>query len=738
MKKLYFLIVTFFFFHKSFAIKDTVTVPLFRQYFHDKINNEQKLCDKVDGRFDNMMRIGSNDEINIRVSDVLYRKVNELQDWIELNDQISKNNDKVRLLSYIEVALRSFRTEWKKREFPPAEFPQLIEMLEKIIKAQETESSIAPFIQNTSYNIAKILTDVFSDNIGYKEAKNIVYFKYCELHPDLILSSIRPYVNESFSDSLITIACKNNPSQLYTYAQSVNTPEGKLIHKSKNNLVKTVGKLSQTPNALMYFPFLDDILSGKNSVENIQKIIGDGETGYDSIAYFKLLVKTEISYFQRMSSVSKDTPIAYYGPNGLRETLKDKAIRHFINPINALHNESNLNVRMKAIDPLTPMELYFMIVMGENDIYTSSYKHSFNRMLQKMGSKPRGDSLLLSVQFDFFKKFIKMAANYNKLDTFLKCMPVQSSESLMKAFVANLDKSENLEDATDVADSYSSINTIKLKKSILSYVKENEEQSIFDDNEKGNIIYNILKNIFLSEDSTNKIDLTSIAGISSIYDVNTSELRDDSGRIVQQVFFYGDEDGKTYFTPFLNSFSSKEWFVSMKKEWVEIKSLKGNVWIYANRPLDSDANLDDSAQVHLNEYLDQIDVHPTIVIHRGHSYWLPGTISRMPVNARIVLIGSCGGYKNLNKILEVSPDAHIISTKEIGAGDINRPIMNYLNQMFISNSTIVWKDMWNNLSNQFSQDKSKNVKESWESYIPPYKNLGAIFIKAYQKATKDM
>jgi hypothetical protein len=154
--------------------------------------------------------------------------------------------------------------------------------------------------------------------------------------------------------------------------------------------------------------------------------------------------------------------------------------------------------------------------------------------------------------------------------------------------------------------------------------------------------------------------------------------------------------------------------------------------------LDYDANLDDSAQVHLNAYLEENELYPNIVIHRGHSYWLPGTISRMPLNAKIVLLGSCGGYKNLNKILEISPDAHIISTKEIGAGDINKPIMTYLNQSLLNDNKIVWKEMWQNLSTLFAQDKNKTVKESWESYIPPYKNLGAIFIKAYNKRMETM
>jgi hypothetical protein len=328
-----------------------------------------------------------------------------------------------------------------------------------------------------------------------------------------------------------------------------------------------------------------------------------------------------------------------------------------------------------------------------------------------------------------------MAANFNKLDTFLKTMPLDQSEILMKAFVANLDKTGNLEDAVDVADSYSSINDKKLLSTILGYVQQNEANSINENNSRGAIIYGLLKLIFLSADSTNKIDLTETVGIPSIYEIANKELQDEKGRIVQQVFFYGDEDGKAFFPPFVNSFPAKDWKVTYKKEWVEIESLKGNVFVYANRPLDYDANLDDSAQVHLAAYFKTQGMHPSVVVHRGHSYWLPGTISRMPGNAKIVVLGSCGGYQNLNQILEIAPDAHIVSTKEIGAGDINRPILNYMNQAFISESTLSWKKMWQSLTKVFSTDPSLAIRESWDDYVPPYRNLGAIFIKAYNKKT---
>jgi hypothetical protein len=722
----------------AFASEDTTNIPLYRQYFHDKIDAEQMACDKIDGKLDHLMRIGNNEEVNFRMTDNLFRKIDELQTWVESNEKIEKNNDKIRILGYIEQELRLFKQAYKKREIPASEFPAVMDNFTLMIKAQETGASLVPFIVDKPYIIARINTMAFQDHVNFKELEKLVFFKYCTLHPDIILTSIRPFVKEPFADSLIVIACKYNPAQLYTYAQSINTPEGKLIHQNKNPLVINVAKLSQTENALMYFPFLDDIISGKKKLEDLQKIVGDGEEKFDSLSYYRMLVKTETEYFSRMSSPARDTPIAMFGANGLREVLRDRAIRHFITPINYLHDETNLNVRMKALDSLSATEIYYMIVMGEGDIYTSSFKHSFNRMLQRMGTKPRCDSLLLQVKFDFFKKFIKITANFNRLDTFLKKMPPSSSEALMKAFVANLDESGSLEDATDVADSYSSINNIELKKRILEYVDENEVNSINDNNEQGEIIYGLLRNIFLSSDTTKRIDLSKVAGIPSIYELEKNGIQDDSGRIIQQVFFYGDEDGKTFFTPFLNSFSAKEWRITKKKEWVEIKSIKGNVWIFANLPLDYDANLDDSAQVHLIAYLEENELLPSIVIHRGHSYWLPGTISRMPMNAKIVLLGSCGGYKNLQKILEMSPDAHIISTKEIGAGDINRPILNALNYALINNDKIIWRDIWNNLTQLFTQDKNKAIKESWESYIPPYRNLGAIFIKAYNKKMETM
>ena len=722
-----FLIVT----TACFASIDTVKVPFERILFHDKIAAEQRLCDKADGKQDGLIKATANADINLAITDIIFRQVNVLADSVETNLKIPTNNDKIRYLLFIRDVVKGFRIAYKNRQIHPTQVGILITNFKQVMNASIDSTSMAPYIQEVPYEIGKINANIFETNKGYDQSLNILYIKFCATHPDKILSTIRPYINEAFADSLLTVAALTDPVQLYNYASATGSPEGQLIHKCNNPIVKAIASLSKTPNALFYFPFLDNILNGKIKIDSIKKYVGDGDKGYDKVGYFKLLVKTEIDYTNRL--INKDTPIAMIGPNGLRDVLQHKVIEEFITPINELHEQTNISIRMKAIEPLSAEEIYYVLVMGENDIYTSSYKYAFARMLQKMGTTPRSDELLLNVKMDYFKKFIKMAANYNQLDTFLSLMPQNNSQILMRGFVANLDKSGSLEDAVDVADSYSSIKNPAILKAIVENIKRNEQRSVDDNNVKGKIIYGLLKTIFLSCDNP-KIDLTNEIGIPSIYSINDAVLVDDSNRIVQQVFFYGDEDGKKYFPDFVNSFSNKDWKVTMQKEWVEIKSIHGKkVWIYANRPLDNDTNLDDSAQIHLNLFLDKNDLQPSVVIHRGHSYWLPRTIERMPTTAKIIVLGSCGGYQNLNKILNVCPDAHIVSTKEIGKGDINKPILNYLNQNFISGKTLIWKDMWGSLTKLFSADNNKDVRDSWDNYVPPYKNLGAIFIKAYNK-----
>ncbi|WP_315820179.1 hypothetical protein [Paraflavitalea speifideaquila] len=197
------------------------------------------------------------------------------------------------------------------------------------------------------------------------------------------------------------------------------------------------------------------------------------------------------------------------------------------------------------------------------------------------------------------------------------------------------------------------------------------------------MIYNLLKILFESADTSRKSDLSAMLGIPSIYAQDYKSLTDDSGRVIQQVFFYGDEDkdGQNSFINFMGMFRNKaEWKVEDKPEWVTIRSARGKpVYIYANKPLyKPEEDLDEKAQLKLIEYLEKKNLQPTVVVHRGHSYHLPYTLKKLAPSARIVVLGSCGGYNNLNEVLTICRDAHIISSKQVGTKTVNEPILKLL------------------------------------------------------------
>ena len=394
----FFLLISFL--PVSAAVSDTTNIPISRRIFHDRIKEEQRLADKADGRLDGIMKVSANPDVNLQVTDALIRKINVLRNDIEINTSLPTNNDKVRYLRYVEDLLKDFILAWKTHKINPSLAPLLVENFDEILKANIKGENMTPLIKQVPYEVGIINASIFVENPGYNESKIALFREFCQINPDKILQNLAPYVNEPFADTLVIDAFNNSPSQLYTYAQSANSPQGKLIRKIDDPRIKTVVKLSTQNRALFYFPFLDDLISGKKTIAEIEKVAGTSNETYDSVGYYRMLVKTEIDYYGRM--VHGDTPVAMLGANGLLDMLKTKAIQHFIYPINVLHENPSPAVRFRALQPLDAQELYYMMVLGENDIYTSSYKYSFDRMIQKMGPDPHGDSSAYFAQFRSF------------------------------------------------------------------------------------------------------------------------------------------------------------------------------------------------------------------------------------------------------------------------------------------------------------------------------------------------
>lgn len=728
MKKIY--SVLFLYCSFSLTVKSQTEMPLpdsiptMRQIFHDNIDKSQLNIIHLNNADDTIFTVSKNPDINLQVNQFLKVHIDNLQAKIE-TDSSFNTSDKYFWLRAIDEMLRDFISDYQFKNIKGILLGDLIKAFEDAMQSQLLKQSIIPVINKNKIEVDNILLKnmAFKNNADVDEAKNIIVLKLCKRNPDKILQILTDFPDVPFADSLINVVAYRQPEGLYNYAAASNTL-GKKIRNSPDSLPQLISQMATSENGRQYFPFLDNILHKKITIDSINTVLRS-----DSNAYYKLLVATEIEYAGRAKN--GDVPLV---KNVLTAKLQSVAIDVYINEINALHDVPNDAIRFKILDILTPKELYYLCVVGEEEIYTSSYLGVYKRIFERM-KEPKSNVLLQLVNDDFYKKFIKMAASYNELDDFLSRMDKAGAEKLMRNFVGNLDKTNSLEDAVDVADSYASINNADLRKLILSQIESNYKLNERKQDKRGKIIYQLLFDIFQSDE--NKVTASDVPPIKlpPVYNMPINMLKDsNSGKIIVQQFFYGDKDGNNVFNAFANTFSNANWRVIRKPEWTETYSTKGvPIVIYSNRPLDEKKDLDAKAQKDLSGYLDSLDIYPTVTIHRGHSYYVNSTIQQLPPSSKVILLGSCGGYNSLNTVLSICPGAHIIASKQVGTGIVNIALIETMMETLRQGRSLDWPLMWKNIQNKFSGD----YKEKFDDYVPPHKNLGAIFIMAYDKAMES-
>ena len=192
----------------------------------------------------------------------------------------------------------------------------------------------------------------------------------------------------------------------------------------------------------------------------------------------------------------------------------------------------------------------------------------------------------------------------------------------------------------------------------------------------------------------------------------------------EQMYFYNDDDGRSSFINFMNSYKNQNaWAVEDRNSYVRIYSkLQKKVEIFANKP-----GSEENGITAIDDYLKENKLVPSVVVHRGHSFHTESTLERIPVTTKLLFIGSCGGFYKISIALENAPDAHIISTKQVGTKTVNDIMLYALNENIRAGKDIDWNEFWEKM-----HDKLGN-NQYFGDYVPPHKNLEAIFIRAYYK-----
>ncbi len=677
-------------------------IPLNRAMFTDNIMKQVKYADGKDGLVDNSLNLEDSSS-GRTIGKALLQRVPQIMTHIE-NMSITHQN-KIQYHRQLEAMIRRMN----RRPFDADNalyIKKSVDNFEELIIARE-ENNIADYVRQNDNIYTLDNSELLNE---YPESKALVFESVGKAYPLMMVKRLPEFARESYADPVIAAAARAVPGTILTYATSTSMLST-AVRRNKDPLVQTIVKIGdQSNNPLRALPFLEEINSGRKTVAEVDAVTTDPKT------YYKALVALKT----QGPSISEAAIDAELNLRGLQ----------FVRVVNELH-DSPAPIRFKSLLDFNAEELYFMLIGSKEEIYTSSFTWMCNRMLEQM--KPStGDELLQRVRKSHFRTFIRMCAGYNTLSSFLATIEENKKTLLMQEFVANLGagRTDDLEDAVDVADAFGSLADPKLIDFLKAEIKVNYEKA---DNAKGIIVYGLLSTIFNSAENSENLNEDVKDLIPPITYVPITSLRNEQGEVVEHVFFYGDKDGMGAYANYLRNFGNAKWTVEQGEYWAKITSTGPNkVIIYANRPLPEEEGLDEVAQKKLAAYMAENNIHPTVIIHRGHSYFLPTTLEYLSPDIKIVMLGSCGGYHNLSQVLNTAKDAHIISSKQVGALNVNMPIINAIDNQLLAGKDVNWIEMWAGLNKYFAA-RGAGEKDLFSDYIPPNKNLGAIFIKAYRK-----
>ena len=693
-----------------------VPIPMTRTLWHDKIDKEQGQADLADGKADKYITYAHDSVDNAILTMALLNDVDSMQIMIENmptngRDEFTTNQQKIRYLRAVWEMMRGYNRDRK----PDAMYyNHLVANMHGMLVAAN-ENKLTDFVKaNVDVYSMENGQDLFENN---GEARAYLYTEMGKAQPVMMVKRLNEFAKDTFAQGIITGAVRLVPDVVFSYATSTNFPLKNAVYQTKDSLTQAIVQIASfSKSPLKALPFLGDVYDGSKTVAGIDSMADQPDSYYQGLVRLKMTNEP----------IAKDQYV---------KELEYRSLKYYVRQMNELH-EAKDDVRFKCIDSLQPTGLYYLLVNGQDEIYTSTFLGTFKRLVERM--KPmKGDALLDTLRYDHFRTFIRMCAGYNTLSDYLATIDDTGRNNLMSRFIGGLQKGKEneLEDAVDVADAFGSIRDSALAAYLQKKVKENYEQSYKDGSKKGMIIYSLLSMLFEGNSISNSDTGASVASarlhLPSINKVPYTELANDSGIVYQQAFFFGDKDGQDSYDNYLEEFKKdNKWKIVTDKNWVTISTVTGKkIVIYANLPLKEPE--DEEAQNQLTKYLSDSGIHPTIMIHRGHSYHLPVTLSRLTKDVKIVVLGSCGGYHNLALVLDHSPDAHIISSKQTGVMAVNGPILKAINTRLLDGQDVNWISIWRELEDYFA--KKPDVQDKFSDYVPPYKNLGAIFIKAYRR-----
>jgi hypothetical protein len=666
------------------------------------IDTEQQRIDKLDGKSDRYIHTG--DTLIDKQANFIYFTVIDYMQKV-IDKDLIPSLDKVNFYDNLFVELRNVN---KSNYYRIDEVDKkLIHVLGGLYALRENNLT-AYLLQNISLSIK--VAGFFKNQPDIRPFLELA----AQRNPTEVLLYSYLFDDKDYALPILEEAVIKAPVFAKKYFLE-NHPVFKILKKSNHPAVQTIlsidKKLGKSTQA---YVLLDDIVNNQLTIESANEI------GKDTYLFLKTMLNIR----------RKKEPVAEHSLDAELEIASLKLVRI----VNDLHNEPD-NLRFAVVDSLDAPELYTLIVYSEEEIFTSTFNGFFKRLLAKLDTA-NGYRFLQNMGENRFRTFIKMSASYGKLSQFLATMEPEQRQRLMVNFAANLEQDENdIEQAVEVADAFGSITDTSLLNLLRNTIKSEYSRVEKINHQRGKIIYGLLSNLFAGSEMFNDSWFGEVAAkyqLPPLDKVSFENLFRRNRHNIWQIYFYDDEDGDASFKTFIQVFKDPNWQIFDYQHYVKITSKSGALLtIYANKP-----KSEYIGQPMIEKLLDSLKQEPDVMVHRGHSYYAYKTIEKIRNNTGIFILGSCGGYNSLKGIFERSPNVSVVASKQIGTMFVNNPLIKLIAEDIRNFRDVNWYAVWAGLENAVKSNKQ--AYERFLDYIPPHKNLGALFIRAYNRMTEEL
>lgn len=414
------------------------------------------------------------------------------------------------------------------------------------------------------------------------------------------------------------------------------------------------------------------------------------------------------------------------------ERALSEAVSTLVEEINSLL-EQPAAVRFRAVETLTARELYLLLTYGEAEMFTSSYRGVFERLLTRMHQAGlTGDQLLAEVHHTRFRTFITSAAVLNRLTMFLVTIPSPVARwALITRCMSDIERAPDvLAQAVTAAEMLAAPLDRASLRLIRDTLRSGYARAELEDNRHARIIYGLLI-AALAQRHASELTDPALRTLAEMYLPSLPDLTGipmsrlfPNGVSIQRYFFYNDDDGKQSFQSFLAHYHhDTSWEIEDHGVFVHLLSTAParKIEIYANKFTDDEQGINA-----IDDVLRQRRVTPSVIVHRGHSMYVDRTLEKLPATAALVYLGNCGGYTLLDTIIRKAPKAHIITTKGIGSITINDPLLKAFNDYLLRGQNMTWQSFWR----QAEAILGRNPR--FVDYVSPDKHAGVVFLTAYR------